>query len=335
MIRIRTSKALLPYSKIFRANIVLFLWVSWSAFSQEENDKRIYFDSLWRETEDANYTYSRVIKDYFLDKDSYEVTDYYGADQVQMTGTYADRDGRVKSGVFTWFYPNGNKHYVTTYKAGDKPGTSQETGYYGAWYENGRQRAEGEFVTLGNGTTRLKIQNYWDKDGAQKATDGNGTYREIDRSFDQSGEIKDGYKHGTWMGYGIGKNRGFTFEDSYDHGEFVGGQMTDDKGIIHKYDKIVVYPKPKKGIEDFYKHVGKNFKFPRKTDGISGKILLQFEIDKTGEATNIRVIKGLHEALDQEAIRIVKVYPDWEPGKFRGMAARASYTLPISIVSPD
>ena len=335
MIRIRTSKALLPYSKIFRAYIVLFLWVSWSAFSQEENDKRIYFDSLWRETENANYTYSRLIKDYFLDKDSYEVTDYYGADQVQMTGTFTDRDAQIKIGEFTWYYSNGNKQYVIHYELGEKPGTSRETGLYAQWYESGKKRAEGMYVKAAETAPRLRVDAFWDTDGVQKVTNGNGEYVELDRSFEQIGMLKNGFKDGVWKGYGVRENKAFTFIDQYKDGQFISGEMNDDKGVTHRYDQIVVQPKPKKGINDFYAHVGKNFKFPRKTDGISGRMLLQFEIDKNGEAVNIRMLKSLHEALDQEAMRLVKIYPDWEPGKFRGMAARASYTLPISIVSPD
>lgn len=311
------------------------LLVFCNAFAQDNNDKRIYFDSLWRETEDANYTYSRLIKDYHLEKEIYEVTDFYGADLVQMTGTFKDRDAQIKIGEFTWYYRNGNKQYVRHYEFGEKPGTSRETGLYAQWYESGKKRAEGMYVNTAETAPRLRIDAFWDTDGAQKVANGNGEYVELDRSFEQIGMLKSGFKDGVWKGYGIGENKAFTFIDQYKDGQFISGDMTDDKGVTHHYDQIVVQPKPKKGINDFYAHVGKNFKFPKKTDGISGKMLLQFEIDKNGEAVNIRMLKSLHEALDKEAMRLVKVYPDWEPGKYRGMNMKASYVLPISIVSPD
>ena len=48
--------------------------------------------------------------------------------------------------------------------------------------------------------------------------------------------------------------------------------------------------------------------------------------------TSVKVIRGVHELLDKEAIRVVKSFPKWKPGKQRGKSVRVSYNIPISFV---
>ncbi|MBP5348611.1 MAG: energy transducer TonB, partial [Bacteroidaceae bacterium] len=42
------------------------------------------------------------------------------------------------------------------------------------------------------------------------------------------------------------------------------------------------------------------------------------------------VVKGIHELLDAEAMRVISAMPKWKPGKHRGKAVRVKYTIPLN-----
>ena len=43
----------------------------------------------------------------------------------------------------------------------------------------------------------------------------------------------------------------------------------------------------------------------------------------------VTVIRGVFDALDREAIRVIKEMPQWNPGLQNGQAVRVYYTIPI------
>lgn len=65
-------------------------------------------------------------------------------------------------------------------------------------------------------------------------------------------------------------------------------------------------------------------------NGISGKVYIQFVIEKDGSITDVKVARGVDSSLDKEAVRVVKSMPKWTPGKQRGKPVRVAYTLPIN-----
>ena len=58
-------------------------------------------------------------------------------------------------------------------------------------------------------------------------------------------------------------------------------------------------------------------------------VLVHFVVMKDGTIRDVKVIKGVDEALENEAIRVVKMMPKWKPGKHRGKIVNASFILPI------
>ena len=79
------------------------------------------------------------------------------------------------------------------------------------------------------------------------------------------------------------------------------------------------------------KNLGKNIQYPEmaKENGIQGKVFVQFVVWKDGTIKDVRVVKGVHKTLDSEAQRVVKSMPKWTPGRQRGTAVNARFTLPI------
>ena len=63
--------------------------------------------------------------------------------------------------------------------------------------------------------------------------------------------------------------------------------------------------------------ITENTKYPEeaKAKGLSGKVFVQFVIDKEGNVVNIKIARGVDPILDKEAIRVVQSMPKWKPGE--------------------
>lgn len=91
-------------------------------------------------------------------------------------------------------------------------------------------------------------------------------------------------------------------------------------------------PTPEGGMKAFYKFLQKNMKYPRQAVrmGVEGKVFVQFVVDTQGNVTDIQVVKGIHTQCDQEAMRVIKAYPGWVPGKQRGNPVKVRMMMPIT-----
>lgn len=76
----------------------------------------------------------------------------------------------------------------------------------------------------------------------------------------------------------------------------------------------------------FDDYVKKNLK---PIPGVHGSVMVSFTAEKDGSITNVRVVKSLNSKADQEALRLVKAYPRWEPDMQDGQPVSSILTLPI------
>lgn len=63
--------------------------------------------------------------------------------------------------------------------------------------------------------------------------------------------------------------------------------------------------------------------------GIQGRVMVEFIIDKDGKVTNVRVVKGVSDELDAEAVKVISASPKWKPGRVKGEKVRTSITVPV------
>lgn len=77
--------------------------------------------------------------------------------------------------------------------------------------------------------------------------------------------------------------------------------------------------------------VGENIVYPAraKEKGVSGRVVLQFIIEKDGSVGDVTVLRGVDPDLDSEAVRVVSMSPKWTPGKVDGNPVRVSFTFPL------
>lgn len=74
-----------------------------------------------------------------------------------------------------------------------------------------------------------------------------------------------------------------------------------------------------------------NIQYPvlAKESNISGTVYLKFVVEPNGSITNITLQRGIGGGCDEEAIRVVKMLPNWNPGKQNGKPVRVWFVLPI------
>ncbi len=79
------------------------------------------------------------------------------------------------------------------------------------------------------------------------------------------------------------------------------------------------------------KWVYQYLKYPEKAlvEGVQGRVMVEFIIEKDGKLTNARVVKSVSPELDAEAVKVVSASPKWKPGRVAGEKVRTSMTIPV------
>lgn len=83
------------------------------------------------------------------------------------------------------------------------------------------------------------------------------------------------------------------------------------------------------GQEKFYEYLSQNLNISEK--GISGRMLLQFVIEKDGSIEEVKVIKDVGGTAAEKAIAVLRACPRWRPAEQDGRIVRCSYQLPIVV----
>ncbi|HTK20103.1 MAG TPA: energy transducer TonB [Mucilaginibacter sp.] len=103
----------------------------------------------------------------------------------------------------------------------------------------------------------------------------------------------------------------------------------DPNKVWIKVDRVPQFPG---GFVHLMDYLTTNMKYPdeAKKNGISGKVFVAFVVEKDGSLTDIKVIKSVSPELDEEAVRLMKESPKWQPGSAEGVPCRVRYSLPVN-----
>ena len=85
------------------------------------------------------------------------------------------------------------------------------------------------------------------------------------------------------------------------------------------------------GNKAWGKFLKKNLRYPRNSQrmGLEGKVFLSFIVAADGSLSNITVSRGLGGGLDEEAVRVLKKSPKWNPGKQRGRPVKSPMAITV------
>lgn len=97
------------------------------------------------------------------------------------------------------------------------------------------------------------------------------------------------------------------------------------------YQSVEHMPKYPGGDTELLKYISENLKYPADAadNNIEGLVVVRFIIDETGDISDVEVLRSVSVDCDNEAIRVVKNMPKWQPGKHDGKDVAVYYTLPI------
>jgi len=258
--------------------LILFLSL-YCGITLSQDTTTVYYNSDWKPVSKELAKYYGII--FQTGKKEWQAHDYYMNGQIQMTGTYLSSKKKKRTGLFTFYYENGNKESEYNYVKGKQIGKSQ------FWYENGNLK---------------RIENYDSKE----------------------------QKSGTWSYYlengTICANEVY-LDDQMESYTFYNEDGTEMEGD-YPYEQN---PEYQGGIDKLYDFLSENLKYPEEArqNKITGKVRVQFVIEKDGSISDVKVAKSLDPLLDAEAIRVVKQMPNWIPGKQHNRPVRVRFTIPI------
>lgn len=94
-------------------------------------------------------------------------------------------------------------------------------------------------------------------------------------------------------------------------------------------EEMPQFPGGQEALKNF---IAENVKYPSNAEknNIEGKVYISFVIDTDGTIVESKVVKGVENDLDQEALRVINSLPKWKPGYQKGIAVKVAYTIPIS-----
>jgi len=85
------------------------------------------------------------------------------------------------------------------------------------------------------------------------------------------------------------------------------------------------------GDEKLFNFIQSNIVYPEiaRQVNIQGTVFVKFIITKFGKVEGGTVMRGVEENLDNEALRVISILPDFIPGKIKGKAVNCWFVVPV------
>jgi periplasmic protein TonB len=109
-----------------------------------------------------------------------------------------------------------------------------------------------------------------------------------------------------------------------------------DDDLRPKNDEPLVVPQEQPefpgGPEALNKFIKDNLKYPQEAADVNvqGKVIVKFAVNADGSVNRIEVLRSVNSLLDQEAMRVVSIFPKWRPGKQNGTPVAVWFVLPVT-----
>ncbi len=295
-----------------------------TSFAQEHHTQ--FYDKKGMETDSVHSFYYEHWT--YRESAQNSVISYYTAtNTVRFTG---GTKGLSEDQARMYYYPNGR------IKAEGSFTNRRPKGLVKSYYMSGAPQAELVFEDhkiWDEKDPAVGILNYWDSVGNQIVADGHGEcHCDLTPFSDfieyENGLVVNGLKEGKWDGKI--ENGGSDYEELYRKGVLIQGHQNDGKDIW-EYTDLETDAMPREGIKSFYQHVAEVVHYPEaaRRNSIQGKVFVEFVIEIDGRLSHVKVIRGIDEECDREALNAVTSAPRWDPAFKRGKPVRQRLTLPV------
>ena len=114
-------------------------------------------------------------------------------------------------------------------------------------------------------------------------------------------------------------------------------EIVNESVIISDYNELDKLPEFPGGIEALMSFISQNLSYPALAvqNGWQGRVTLSFIVEKDGSISDIKEEMSPHSVLTEEAIRVVKMLPQWEPGYANGQPVRVRFLIPLTFRLDD
>lgn len=102
-----------------------------------------------------------------------------------------------------------------------------------------------------------------------------------------------------------------------------------DNTIYDIPEEVASYPGD---METFWTFLMKNLHYPEgaEADSIQGRVIVRFVVEKDGSLTNYEILHSPDDRLTDEALRVLRMMPRWQPAKNNGRPVRSRYVVPVA-----
>jgi TonB family protein len=321
-----------------KAAFILFAGIIFCFSAKAQKDAVVYYMKTFRVSETVSFDehvkikekdsadFSRVMlsPDTNTDKNLFIVKDYYMNGKPKMLGKSTNRNYILNlKGVCIEFFQNGRRKSVKNY---DNNSLLGDASFY---YPNGKLYLIGTY----DKNHKLIINECRDSTGKILAANSTGHCIEYGDDFKYvfaEGDIINGLEDGVWNGFLIDSTR---YVCNYEKGVLTKGTGYDKKGGTYSFTTTdMIDPSFKGGTNAFYGFLQHNMHYPAvaKENNVQGKVLMTFVVNKNGQLSNLKIVRGIGSGCDEEVIRVMNASPPWIPATQFGMPVRVPYTMPIS-----
>lgn len=319
------------YTTQMKAFATLFLLIaSITCLAQKQNAYFLKNDGSSVELKDSA-DFIRIITDPDPGSELFNVTDVYKNEKKKLVGKSSTQYlPTTFEGQTIEYFENGKRQAISNYDSGKPVNERFE------YFPNGKLYIAKRYTDHPKDNLHerpfLIIANY-DSLGTALVNDGNGYYKAFDHKFErifEEGPVKNGLRDGKWKG----SEDTISFVERYKDGVLIKGLGTTKSGLKSSYKNArETLPLFKGGNMEFLKFLANNIKYPidDREKNIQGKVVLTFDVNIKGVIENINFISAPTVNMAREAIRVLRLRPDWIPArKFGRNTPFKSYTVPIS-----
>ena len=276
--------------------------------------KKIYYNDLGERARKKKATYYKELSK--TEDNLWKMEQFYMSGTPKFIGYAKKKNFKGKVGTHLTYYSSGKLKIKRIYK---KEKLSLKEEYYksskikstATYNDFGWTSNKKSFYESGQLETDVSYEySFEDKD----------TRTIIARAYYENGQLKqrDEYIQDKKGG---GRNH-----------KLISGVLYNEEGNEIPHIPFMTAPKFPGGKKVLYMFIKANLKYPKVAlkEKTQGKVLVGFVVNKKGKVEKIKAIKSAHPDLEEEALRIVNLMPDWTAGTYNGKKVSVPFALPIN-----
>ena len=120
-------------------------------------------------------------------------------------------------------------------------------------------------------------------------------------------------------------------KDSTEHTKALLPVAVDNKDNPLNFRVVERLPEFPGGSVEFMKWLTRNLNYPElaRQQKIQGKVVVAFVVNADGKTSDVKVVTKVHPLLDREALRVIRMMPEWKPGEDNGKPCRTMIAIPV------